>query len=120
MNQILIVEDEVGVVAFMEKGLRKQGYTTIVATDGQQALLVAESCNFDLMLLDLGLPFIDGLTVLKKLRSRGETRPIIIVTARQDEREQAIAFQHGANDYITKPFRFFYLLERIQAHLGRG
>lgn len=118
MNQILIVEDEAGVAAFMEKGLRKQGYTTTVAEDGQQALFLAQNSEFDLMLLDLGLPLIDGWTVLKELRRRGEKRPIIIVTARKDEGEQATAFNNGADDYITKPFRFSELLERIRVHLS--
>jgi two-component system, OmpR family, copper resistance phosphate regulon response regulator CusR len=119
MNQILIVEDEAGVAAFIEKGLRRQGYTTTIAEDGQQALLLAQNSEFDLMLLDLGLPLVDGWTILKELRRQGETLPIIIVTARKDDRERAIAFQNGANDYITKPFRFSDLLERIQIHLSR-
>ncbi|MFQ4142599.1 response regulator transcription factor [Chlorogloeopsis sp. ULAP02] len=118
MNQILIVEDEAGVAAFIEKGLRRQGYNTILAEDGQQALLLAQNTEFDLMLLDLGLPFVDGWTVLRELRSRGDIRPIIIVTARKDDRERMIAFNNGANDYITKPFRFKELLELIQAHLS--
>ncbi|MCC5610784.1 response regulator [Nostoc sp. CHAB 5834] len=119
MNQILIVEDEAGVAAFIEKGLRRKGYTTTIAEDGQQAILLAQNHEFDLMLLDLGLPLVDGWTVLKELRRQGETLPIIIVTASKDDHEGVIAFNNGANDYITKPFRFSDLLERIQIHLSR-
>ncbi|PMB04684.1 response regulator [Fischerella thermalis CCMEE 5198] len=117
MTQILIVEDEVRLAAFIEKGLRKNGFTTIVAVDGEQAILMAESSDFDLLLLDLGLPVIDGFTVLCELRSRGEKRPIIIVTANNDERDKAAALTAGANDYITKPFSFKDLLTRVRVHL---
>ncbi|MBD2431283.1 MULTISPECIES: response regulator transcription factor [Fischerella] len=119
MTQILIVEDEVRLAAFVEKGLRKNGFTTIVAVDGEQAIFMAESSDFDLLLLDLGLPIIDGLTVLRELRSRGEKRPIIIVTANNDERDKAAALAAGANDYITKPFSFNDLLTRVRAQLGQ-
>ncbi|MBD6616328.1 response regulator transcription factor [Komarekiella sp. 'clone 1'] len=120
MNQILIVEDEAGVSAFLEKGLQRQGYTTTIAEDGQQALLLAQNNEFDLILLDLGLPLVDGWTVLKELRRQGKTLPIIIVTARKDNYERATALINGADDYITKPFRFSDLLERIQIHLSHG
>ncbi|WP_193193404.1 response regulator transcription factor [Nostoc sp. MG11] len=120
MNQILIVEDEAGVSTFIEKGLQRQGYTTTIAEDGQQALLLVQNNEFDLILLDLGLPLVDGWTVLKELRRQGQIVPIIIVTARKDNHERANAFKNGADDYITKPFRFSDLLERIQIHLSRG
>jgi DNA-binding response OmpR family regulator len=119
MTQILIVEDEVRLAAFVEKGLRKNGFTTIVAVDGEQAIFMAESSDFDLLLLDLGLPVIDGFTVLCELRSRGEKRPIIIVTANNDERDKAAALAAGANDYITKPFSFKDLLTRVRVQLGQ-
>lgn len=117
MSRILIVEDEERLAAFIDKGLRKQGFITAIAEDGEQALRMAEEQGFDLMLLDLGLPMMDGLTVLHELRSQGETRPIIIVTARKDDQDKASAFHTGATDYVTKPFRFSDLLERIQTHL---
>jgi DNA-binding response OmpR family regulator len=118
MHQILIVEDEERLAAFLDKGLRKQGFTTVIAEDGAQALRLAQEYAFDLMLLDLGLPVTDGWTVLNQLRSHGETRPIIIVTARQDAHERTIALNQGASDYVTKPFSFSDLLERIQAQLA--
>ncbi|MCX7595389.1 MAG: response regulator [Fischerella sp.] len=119
MSQILIVEDEVRVAAFVEKGLRKNGFTTKVAADGEQAIFMAQTGDFDLLLLDLGLPVIDGWTVLRELRRQGEKRPIIIVTANNDERDKAAALAAGANDYITKPFSFSELLKRVQAQLGQ-
>jgi DNA-binding response OmpR family regulator len=118
MTQILIVEDEVRLAAFVEKGLRKNGFTTKVAVNGEQAIFMAQSSDFDLLLLDLGLPVIDGWTVLRELRSRGEKRPIIIVTANNDERDKATALAAGANDYITKPFSFSDLLTRVRVQLG--
>lgn len=117
MFQILIVEDEIRVAAFIEKGLKKNGFKTTVAEDGQKALLLAESGDFDLMLLDLGLPIVDGLTVLQEIRHRGVTNPIIIVTAQKDDNQQAIALKYGADAYITKPFRFVDLLTRIKSFL---
>jgi two-component system, OmpR family, copper resistance phosphate regulon response regulator CusR len=117
MSQILIVEDEERLAAFIDKGLRKQGLTTAIAGDGEQALQMAQENSFNLMLLDLGLPVMDGWTVLQTLRSQGETRPIIIVTALKDDRDREAALRRGATDFVTKPFRFSDLLERIQAHL---
>lgn len=120
MCQILIVEDEALVAAFIEKGLRKNGFTTAIAEDGQQALRFGTDDRFELMLLDLGLPIMDGLTVLKTLRDQGDTRPVIIITARKDDRERQKVLNHGADDYVTKPFRFSDLLERIQGLLPRS
>ena len=117
MSQILIAEDETRLAAFIEKGLRKQGFATAIAEDGQQAIEIAQDGDFDLILLDLGLPIVDGWTVLKALLSQGDTRPIIIVTAFKDNRDKATALSLGANDYVTKPFRFSELLERIRSQL---
>ncbi len=117
MSKILIVEDEDRVAAFIEKGLKMSGFKTTIAEDGQQALAISAQGNFDLILLDLGLPIVDGLTVLQEMRRRGETQPIIIVTAQKDDNQQAIALGHGANAYITKPFRFADLLATVQTFL---
>ncbi len=118
MTQILIVEDEARLAAFIDKGLRKHGFDTAIAEDGEQALQMADQPGFDLLLLDLGLPLIDGWTVLKELRSRGEMKPIIVVTARTEDYEKEFVMRNGATDYVSKPFRFSDLLERIQTHLA--
>lgn len=117
MSEILIVEDEIRVAAFLQKGLRKNGYLTSVAEDGEQAIKIASIKQFDLMVLDLGLPIKDGFRVLEELRSEGKNFPIIVITARNDERDKANAISFGANDYLTKPFRFQDLLSRVQEHL---
>ncbi len=119
MNRILIAEDEPHLAAFIEKGLKKYGFATTVAPDGERAVLMAQSGDFDLMLLDLGLPKIDGWAVLKLLRSQENEQPIIIVTARADEKDRLTALAYGANDYVTKPFRFSDLLATVQVHLNK-
>ncbi|HBE51312.1 MAG TPA: DNA-binding response regulator, partial [Cyanobacteria bacterium UBA11369] len=81
MNRILIAEDEPRIASFLEKGLKANGFTTIVVEDGDAAIKVTDSNDFDLLILDLGLPGKDGLQVLEELRGRGETLPIIILTA---------------------------------------
>lgn len=117
-NRILVVEDESRIAAFLQKGLQKHGFTTVTAEDGNQAILMAQSGDFDILLLDLGLPGKDGWTVLRELRDQGKQFPIIIVTARDDERDRAAGLEAGANDYVTKPFRFAELLARVRLHLG--
>lgn len=117
MSRILIAEDEARLAAFVDKGLRKYGFSTAIAEDGEQAIQMAASGEFTLLLLDLGLPLKDGWTVLRELRSRGTAFPIIIVTALAGEGNRTAALQHGANDYLTKPFRFNDLLELVRSHL---
>ncbi|MEM1391759.1 MAG: response regulator [Cyanobacteria bacterium P01_H01_bin.150] len=117
MSQILIVEDETRLAAFLQKGLQKKGYLTSVAEDGEQAIEIASNKQFDLMVLDLGLPIKDGFTVLRELRSKGKKLPVIVVTARNDDQDKAKAIRCGADDYLAKPFRFQDLLSRISEHL---
>ncbi|MEG3880840.1 response regulator transcription factor [Microcoleus sp. herbarium7] len=117
MYRILIAEDEVKIAAFMEKGFKKQGFTTAIAQNGPQALSMAAETEFDLLLLDLGLPAIDGMTVLRELRHRGEKRPIIVVTARTDRQELLAALESGASECVTKPFSFSDLLLRVRSYL---
>ena len=119
MNRILIAEDEIRLAAFIEKGLKKYGFVTAIAADGNQALSMAQGGDFDLLLLDLGLPAIDGWAVLEQLRGQADNRPIIIVTACADEKDRLRALAYGANDYVTKPFKFADLLERVQVHLSK-
>jgi two-component system, OmpR family, response regulator QseB len=117
MNRILIAEDEPRIATFIEKGLRSHGFVTSIAADAQEALLLAQGGAFDLMILDLGLPGKDGLQVLEDLRGQGESFPIIILTARDDIRDKVAGFEGGADDYLTKPFRFEELLMRVKARL---
>ncbi|UKO99550.1 response regulator transcription factor [Nostoc sp. UHCC 0870] len=117
MNRILIVEDEPRIAAFIEKGLRSHGFTTSIAVDADSATNMALSSGFDLMILDLGLPGKDGLDVLAEIRGQGENVPVIILTARDDIQDKVAGFETGADDYVTKPFRFEELLVRIKARL---
>ncbi len=117
MNRILIVEDEIHISNPVEKGLRSQGFSTAVAPDGSTAIDLARDADFDLVLLDIGLPDLDGWDVLSALRDRGEQLPIIILTARDDVRDKVAGLEGGANDYVTKPFSFQELLARIRLRL---
>jgi len=113
--RILIVEDESRIASFLEKGLKAQGYSTFVVDSGRMAASVARDGNFDLMILDLGLPDIDGLEALEDIRRHGERLPVIILTARPDA--TVAGFETGADDYVTKPFRLDELIARIRARL---
>lgn len=117
MTRILIAEDEPGIASFLEKGLRSAGYTTLVVEDGRTAVSAARDRDFELLILDLGLPLLDGHQVLSELRDRGERLPVIILTARSGVSDTVAGFDGGADDYITKPFRFEELLARVKARL---
>ena len=120
-QRILIVEDEDRIAAFLEKGLRANGYTTTRCADGDLAVAAARDDAFDLVVLDLGLPGRDGLDVLRALRARGDRLPVIILTARDEVDATVAGFEGGADDYVTKPFRFEELLARVRARLrGRS
>jgi DNA-binding response OmpR family regulator len=117
MSRILIAEDEPRIAAFIEKGLRANGFTTTIANNGVDAIEKALSCQFDLMILDLNLPQQDGFQVLQQLRGQGENLPIIILSARDEIEDKVTGFEVGADDYVTKPFRFAELLARVRARL---
>ncbi|WP_017314352.1 response regulator transcription factor [Mastigocladopsis repens] len=117
MHKILIAEDETPIAAFLEKSLRANGFMTAVAKDGDHAIHMACSHNFDLLILDLGLPGKDGTTVMEQLRGQGERLPIIILTARDDVFDKVAALDGGADDYMTKPFRIEELLARVRLRL---
>jgi two-component system, OmpR family, response regulator len=117
VNRILIAEDEPRLASFLEKGLQANGYTTFTVGDGQVASMVARDDEFDLLILDLGLPGMDGFHVLQELRSRGQRMPVIILTARDEVGDTVTALDTGADDYMTKPFRFEELLARVRARL---
>jgi len=117
MNRILIAEDEPRIASFLEKGLRASGFTTAVAADGRQALYMARSGEFDLLILDIGLPVIDGFAVLRELRQGNRDLPVLILTARDAVSDTVAGLDGGADDYVTKPFLFEELLARVRARL---
>jgi DNA-binding response OmpR family regulator len=117
MNRILIAEDEARLSAFLEKGLRANGFATTVAGDGPTALALARDDDFDLLVLDLGLPGIDGLSVLRTMRAQGQRMPVLILSARGEVKDKVSGLEHGADDYVSKPFRFEELLARIRVRL---
>ncbi|HEX6207888.1 MAG TPA: response regulator transcription factor [Actinomycetota bacterium] len=114
---ILIVEDEERIASFVEKGLKANGFTTSVAHDGEAALLLHRTGDFDLVILDLGLPGMDGLEVLRELRGRDTRLSVIILTARDEAPDVVAGLDLGADDYVTKPFRFDELQARVRARL---
>jgi DNA-binding response OmpR family regulator len=114
MNRILIAEDEDRLAAFLEKGLRANGFVTTHASDGPTALALAADDDFDLMILDLGLPGLDGMAVLRTMRAQGRRMPVVILSARDDV---VSGLERGADDYVMKPFRFEELLARIRVRL---
>jgi DNA-binding response OmpR family regulator len=117
MTRILIVEDEERIVTFLEKGLRANGYSTVAVGDGHAAAALARDDTFDLVILDLGLPARDGRAVLREVRARGEQLPIIVLSARDGVEDTVGSLEQGADDYVTKPFRFEELLARIRLRL---
>jgi DNA-binding response OmpR family regulator len=114
--RILIAEDDPRVASLLEKGLRANGHETFLVDDGEQAQRLGLTGDFDLMILDMGLPERDGFQVLQGLRARGQTLPIIILTGRT-EREAAACLEAGADDYMRKPFHFDELLARVRTRL---
>ena len=117
MTRVLIAEDEARIVSFLEKGLRASGYSTFAVATGPDAVAVARDADFDIMILDLGLPGIDGHEVLQQIRQRGERLPVVILTARDGVEDTVAGLEHGADDYMTKPFRFEELLARLRLRL---
>ena len=117
MARILIVEDEAKIASFVSKGLRADGYQTTVCGDGREGPDHALSGEFDLMVLDIGLPTLDGYAVLDQLRSAGSRMPVIMLTARDSVADTVSALEGGADDYMPKPFRFAELLARVRLRL---
>jgi two-component system copper resistance phosphate regulon response regulator CusR len=117
MTRILIAEDEPRIAAFVSRGLEAAGYATTVSDDGAEALDRALRSDVDLVLLDVGLPTIDGFEVLRELRERGSVVPVIMLTARSSTRDTVEGLDAGANDYMSKPFTFDELLARVRSRL---
>lgn len=121
-EKILIVDDERDIAKMLEYNLRKEGYRTVTAYDGEDALAAAKGEHPDLILLDLMLPGIDGLEVCKRLKEHDRTAriPLIMLTAKSQETDRVIGLELGADDYVTKPFSPRELLARIKALLRRS
>lgn len=117
MSRILIAEDEERIATFLEKGLHANGFTAEITDDGDEALRLARSGRFDLLILDVGLRGQDGFAVLRGLRETGDQLPVVMLTARSSVRDTVAGFEGGADDYIPKPFRFEELLVRVRARL---
>jgi DNA-binding response OmpR family regulator len=117
MSRILIAEDEPRLASFLEKGFKANGYATFTVADGEMAGMIARDEEFDLLVLDLGLPTRDGFEVLRDIRGRGQRLPVIILTARDEVEDKVSGLDTGADDYMTKPFRFEELLARVRARL---
>lgn len=117
MDRILVVEDEQRISAFIEKGLKAAGYEVITTNSGKTAVTFALHGDFDLIILDIGLPDIDGFEVLERLRGQGITTPVIMLTARSSAADTVSGLTLGADDYMSKPFSFEELLARIKLRI---
>jgi DNA-binding response OmpR family regulator len=120
VSRILIAEDEARIASFVQKGLGAAGFAVSVATDGPAALADARSGQFDLMILDIGLPGRDGFDILQALRGEGNPIAVIVLTARDSAADTLRGLEGGANDYMSKPFRFDELLARVRLRLKDG
>ena len=115
--RILVIEDEKKIAEFIRRGLKEEGYSVDVAYDGQQGYQLAHLNEYDLIILDLMLPKIDGLSLCRQLRQEKITIPILILTVRDSVKDKVTGLDAGANDYLTKPFAFEELLARCRALL---
>ena len=120
MKRLLLVEDEPGLVLTLSDRLAREGYTVESSADGESGLERAASEGFDLILLDVMLPTLGGLDVLRELRRRGVDTPVILLTARGQLVDKVVGLKLGADDYVTKPFEMMELLARIEAALRRA
>ncbi len=117
--RILLVEDERDLAAIVKQGLEEDGYTVEVAHDGEEGLYMAENYPADVIVLDIMLPVIDGLTLLGKLRKKGVATPVLLLTARDTVLDKIKGLDTGADDYLTKPFDFGELLARVRSLIRR-
>jgi len=118
--RILVVEDEKRIADFLSRGLESGGYTVDVAGDGATALEMVHATEYDLIVLDLGLPDMDGMAVLKKIRTRKTSPPVLILSARDAVDDRVKGLETGADDYLVKPFAYVELLARVRVLLRRG
>jgi two-component system, OmpR family, response regulator len=118
--KVLLVEDELKVASFISKGLEEEGYSVEIADDGRKGLEHLNAATYDIVLLDLMIPEIDGLELLRQMRSRGVSTPVLIITAKNSKEDVVKGLDAGSDDYLTKPFSFDELLARIRALLRRS
>ena len=118
--RVLLVEDEKKVASFIKKGLEEHGYAVDLATDGKIGLAMALDQLHDLVILDINLPEIDGLSVLRQIRDKQMVTPVLLLTIRATIEDKVIGLDTGADDYLSKPFSFEELLARVRALLRRG
>lgn len=118
--RILVIEDEDKVASFIKRGLEEERYAVDVAPDGDEGLALAELAPYDVIVLDLMLPGMDGFQILKRLRDDGVATPVLVLTARNAVDDKIRGLDLGADDYLTKPFAFAELLARVRALLRRG
>ena len=118
--RILLVEDDSSVSGFIVKGLREERYAVDLATDGEMGLAMAETAPYDVIILDVMLPKVNGFEVCRRLRAQRKTTPILLLTARDAIADRVSGLDTGADDYLTKPFAFAELLARLRALLRRG
>ena len=117
--RILVIEDEEKIAKFVKRGLKEEGYAVDIASDGEQGHFMITSNEYDLIILDLMLPKIDGLTLCRKLRKEKYTSPIIMLTAKDTVKDKVTGLDSGADDYLPKPFAFEELLARVRVLLRK-
>lgn len=120
MKKILLIEDEMSVVSFIKKGLEEIGYDVSVAFDGKTALQMTKDYDFDLLILDIMLPDINGLQVCKEIRLTNKTIPILFLTALGSSENIVVGLENGGDDYLVKPFKFVELVARIKSLIRRS
>ena len=118
--RLLVVEDDPNICRFVQKGLQEERYAVDVAQDGEEGLSLATVTPYDLIILDVMLPKLDGLSMCSKLRKARKTTPILMLTAREEIEDKVAGLDSGADDYLTKPFAFAELLARVRALLRRS
>ncbi|MGN6612544.1 MAG: response regulator transcription factor [Angustibacter sp.] len=118
--RVLLAEDEVGLAATLQRGLRAEGFVVDVAHDGQEAVWKAHENDYDVIVLDIMLPLVNGYDVLKRIRAEKDWTPVLMLTAKDGEYDQTDAFELGADDYLTKPFSFVVLVAHLRALIRRG
>ena len=118
--KILLVEDDLKICSFLDKGLKEENYVVDITHDGKEALYLIETNMYDLIILDIMIPSLDGVSLCTKLRDIGVETPIIMLTAKSSIEDKVIGLNEGANDYLTKPFSFDELIARIKVQLRSG